>query len=403
VKRLLLVSHRAIDQAGGPAARWRSFARHLAAVGWTVDVVAAPERASAVEFARNERGRHRAERRARVMRTAGRIGDPAFAMIGVRPEALPLSMAWLPRGAAAVRGRLPEHDVVLATGPPMVALLAARLALRAGGPPLVVELRDLWAGNPAFDRGGPLLPAVERMVFERAAAIVGCTPEAVADLKSRYPALERRVHEVPNGFEGALLDRRRNDQPSGAPLTILHSGTLTADRPLTPLLEALERLPGAFRLVLHGYVAPPIVEQVAAARGVDIQFVPPTNWDDAVTRIADADVTLVTQGHDAGDATAVASKVYEYLALGRPVLCVSNGGATEALLRRLGADALCARLDDEGSIAAALDRILAGEAPPPVPVEHLRPYERRHAAHRLTGLLSALTVNGHAPPAGEAD
>jgi hypothetical protein len=53
VKRLLLVSHRPIDQAGGPAARWRLFARHLPEDGWEADVVsvgdgdefAAPERA----------------------------------------------------------------------------------------------------------------------------------------------------------------------------------------------------------------------------------------------------------------------------------------------------------------------------------------------------------------------
>ena len=130
--------------------------------------MSAAQRVGAVEFASDARGQRQAERRARVMGTVGRIADPAFSLLGVRPEALPLSTTWMPRGAAAPCAAdwpARTYDAVLATGPPMVALLAARAALRHGDPPLVVELRDLWAGNPAFDRGGPLLPALERAAF----------------------------------------------------------------------------------------------------------------------------------------------------------------------------------------------------------------------------------------------
>ena len=388
VKRLLLVTHRAIDQSGGPAARWRSLARHLGEAGWRVDVVAAPQRASAVEFAGDAGHRRRVGARARVMATAGRWADPAFRLLGLRPEAFPLSMTWLPRGAVAVRGRLASarYDAVVATGPPFVALLAARAAARAGDPPLIVELRDLWAGSPAFDRGGPLLPALERFVFARAAAVVVCTPEAADDVRARHPDAAGRVAEVPNGFEGELLARRREDPPAGRPLTILHSGTLTADRPLAPLLRALAQRPGAFRLVLHGHLAPAIEREIAASAAA-VDRLPPSGWTEAVERIAAADVALITQARGAGDATAVASKVYEYLALGRPVLCVTDGGATEALLRRLGADGLCARLGDDDSIGAALDRILAGDVPAPVDPEALAPWERRTTALRLAAIL----------------
>ena len=97
--------------------------------------------------------------------------------------------------------------------------------------------------------------------------------------------------------------------------------------------------------MLHGYVAPEIRAEIERS-GAEVELVPPSSWEDAVRRIAAADVALVTQARGAGDETAVAAKVYEYLALGKPVLCLSHGGATEALLRRLGADQLTARLDD---------------------------------------------------------
>jgi glycosyltransferase involved in cell wall biosynthesis len=371
VKRLLLVSHRSIDQAGGPAARWRSFARHLPEHGWEVDVVSA---GGAGEFA----SPGSAQARAKVMETAGRLADPVFRLAGLRPEALPLSTLWIPRGAREIRRRVLEgrYDVVLATGPPFAALLAASRA--AGDVPLIVELRDLWAGNPAFDRGGPILRRAESSVVQHAAAVVAVTPEAADDLRRRHPGV--RIDEIPNGFEPTLLDMRRTT--SGA--TIVHSGTLTKDRPLAPLLRAMKP---PLRLVLHGYVAPEILAEINAS-GAAVELVPPSPWEDAVRRIAEADVTLITQAREAGDATAVAAKVYEYLALGKPVLSITDGGATEALLRRLGADGLTARLDDDRSIEAALDKIQARDLPSPVAPEKLAPYERPRLAAQLADLLA---------------
>ena len=373
MKRLLLVSHRPIDQAGGPSARWRSFARHLPEHGWEVDVVSA---GGGDEFA--SPGRARA--RARVMESAGRLAAPVFRLAGLRPEALPLSMLWVPRGAREVRQRLQDgrYDAVLATGPPFAALVAASRS--TGDTPHVVELRDLWAGNPAFDRGGPILRRAESKVVRRAAAVVAVTPEAADDLRRRHPGA--RIEEIPNGFEPALIAMRR--ATSGT--TILHSGTLTKDRPLAPFLRVL-RPP--LRLVLHGYVAPEIQKEIQQS-GAQVELVPPSGWEDAVRRIADADVALVTQARGAGDETAVAAKVYEYLALGKPVLCLSNGGATEAFLGRLGADQLCARLDDRRSIEAAVERIRCSDLAPPITSESLAPYERPRLAARLAEVLDSL-------------
>jgi hypothetical protein len=190
VERLLVVSHRPIDQAGGPAARWRSFSRHLPEHGWEVDVVSA---GGGDEFAAPERAR----RRARIMETAGKVADPIFRLAGLRPEAMPLSMLWVRGGTKEIRSRLAagRYDAVLATGPPFAAVIAAR---RVGGDvPLVVELRDLWAGNPAFDRGGPVLRKLESWVVGGSAAVIGVTPEAAVDLRERHPAARETRPQSP--------------------------------------------------------------------------------------------------------------------------------------------------------------------------------------------------------------
>lgn len=398
MRKLLLVSHRAVDQVGGATARWRAFARYLPEHGWEVDVVSAPERASGVEFTADPAAQRRVAARARAMAQVGRAADPVAALLGVRPEALPPSMAWAVRGARQVGERIERArpDVVLATAPPMVAVIAARRALGPTAPPFVAEMRDLWAGSPAFDRRGGLLTRAERWAFEPARAIVVMSPEAATDVRARHPQLAERVREIPNGFDPALLaiaDAARADaaaRDSGR-ITLIHSGILTPGRSPRSLLRVLAREPyrSRFRLVLHGYATPDVAAEIAQADPEVVRAVPPSDWNDAIERIAAADVGVVLQGAAVGDATAVASKVFEYLVLGKPVLTVTDGGATEALLARLGAGQLRARLGDERSIAAALDRVMDG-VPAPPPREAVQHFDRGRLAGEMAALLDEI-------------
>jgi glycosyltransferase involved in cell wall biosynthesis len=413
VKRLLLVTHRSIEQDGGPAARWRAFVRYLPEHGWEVEVLSAPERTGATEF--DARASRAVAVRAALMAELALLAGPAFRRAGVRPDALPLSMLWIPHGALALQRRIRAYapDVVLASGPPIAGPLAARLGVRlldgstrrrSAGVPLVVELRDLWAGSPAFDAGGRALSRVEDWLLRRARRVIACTPEAVSDLRLRHPGLRERVVEVSNGFDpeiramaGAGVARAAmHERAADRPLEILHSGTLTPARPLAPLLRALDdpRVAGAFRLVLHGYLSPTThaeVERATHEHQVPIEVLAPSAWREAVARIASADACLITQARSAGDDTAIASKIYEYLALGKPVLCLTDGGASEALLRRLGAGELCARLDAPETIVAALLRLR--DAPvPSLPYERLEPYSRRALAGRMAALLEEVAA-----------
>ncbi len=422
MRRLLLVTHRSIEQPGGPAARWRAFTRYLPEHGWEVEVLSATERAGASEF--DARSSRAVARRAAVTARLARLCEPMFDLAGVRPDSLPLSMLWVPRGALLLRRQIQRHapDVVLATGPPIAGLIAAGAGVGARVP-LVMELRDLWAGNPAFDAGGRLLSAIEDRLLGKARAVIACTPEAVSDLRLRHPELDGRVVEISNGFDPEIrsiamhqiaedtdhknanahanLDAHIDPDTDahGAALTLLHSGTLTAMRPIAPLVQALEApgLAGSFHLVLHGYLSPASRAEVERARresSVPIEVLPPCSWTEAVARIAKADAGLITQASGAGDETAIASKIYEYLALEKPVLCLTDGGASEALLRRLGADQLCARLDAPETIVAALMRLRERGTVEPPPPERLQPYSRQVLAGRMAALLEDVARDG---------
>jgi glycosyltransferase involved in cell wall biosynthesis len=401
MKTLLLVTHRAIDEVGGAAARWKAFARYLPEHGWNVEVIAATARASAVEYTADSQAQGRVATRARLMSGVGRVATPAGAVLGVKPEAFPPSMAWARAGSRELKERIGRADAVLATGPPMVALIAARMGIDEGTP-FVAELRDLWAGSPAFDRRGGLLTRIERWIFSRANAIVVMTPEAQVDVAGRHPYAADRIRVIPNGFYparraiAALADARSAPHAGGAAdasgrITLIHSGTITAGRPPQPLLDVLSREPyrSRFKLVLHGYVTPDVAGQLASADPNLVDVVPPSDWEDAIQRISEADAGVVLQGAAVGDATAVASKVFEYMVLGKPVLTVTDGGATEALLDRLGANQLAARISDANSIARALDQLI--ESPPaPPPPDALDRFDRARLAGEMASLLETI-------------
>lgn len=383
---LLLVTHRSPWGRGGASARWRSLFTRMPELGWKVNAVCA-DQVDDIDVETHEL-EHVAPR-ARLMSRMRSILRPAFNLAGIQPPQR--SMLWTIRGALAVRARLGDRpDVVVVTAPPMVALLAARLGLIGSDVPFVADMRDLWAGNPALDRGGPLLPWIERWIFARAELVIVPTAECLESIRGRHPAFEDRFRLIPNGFEPELVALRSSASWSHRPLTILHSGVLTADRPLAPLLKALEsdRLRSSFRLCLHGYMAPEIEDELSGAPpGLEVQVLPPSDWTEAIEHIASADVTLVSQSRAAGDHLAVVSKLYEYIAIGKPVLCLTDGGGTEAMLKRLGVGQFCAPLDDPGAITSVLLRMLEEPPPPPVSVECIAPYDRAHIARTMANAL----------------
>src|SRR4051794_12736769 len=111
-RRLLLITHRAPDQAGGAAARWRAMRRDLERAGWEVDVVTAPQRQSAQEFNTESGVRRRVRVRSAAMSRLRRLAAPVFRRLRLEPP--PLSMLWIPRGVMQTRRALAQGSYSVA-------------------------------------------------------------------------------------------------------------------------------------------------------------------------------------------------------------------------------------------------------------------------------------------------
>ena len=89
---------------------------------------------------------------------------------------------------------------------------------------------------------------------------------------------------------------------------------------------------------------------------------------------------------------ALPIKLFEALALGRPVLALARPGSdTARLLERLGQDAGLAAPGDVAGIAAAIERLL-DDPPPPVAPEALAEFDRDRIARRYAELLDGVAT-----------
>jgi glycosyltransferase involved in cell wall biosynthesis len=408
VKRLLLVTQRPLEYGGGGSVRWQYLRDALPRHGWQVEEVSARPNPTANAASTDPRAAKLAEARAKVMGAVGAATRPAYRRLGIQPEAFPPNALWALTGRSAVR-RARERvrpDVVWATCPPPSALLAAQAA--GDALPLVAEMRDLWAGNPYFDAGGTLLTRIEKRAFARAGAIVTVTQGCADRMLELHPEIAPRLEILPNGFDPDLLalrddpprrgEPRAEDAPHGRDdeargrATLVHAGTLYGDRSAVTLMRALSRpeLATRTRLVLVGAVDPLTRAALPHAR-CEVVVEPPVPWRTAVGRVRDAEVAVVINSPGTGGDMAAPSKLYEALALGTPVLALTNPGTeTERLLQRLGHDIGCAPPGDEDAIARAVARLL--DAPPgPVDRAALAPFNRATIAERLAALLDRLS------------
>ncbi len=314
-------------------------------------------------------------------KSLSRFKRAASACLAIPDHEVSWFMPAVVRGWSAVRHRRP--DVIYSSGPPFTAHLVGAALSRLADRPWVADFRDPWARAPwredrfAFERRAWQL--LERSVVMRAKAVIFATETNRQDFAHEYgPAVARRFHVVPNGcdvneFRGLS---RRASVAQKEKFVLLHAGSLYGARNPAPLLKAVARAiasggldPDRFRLRFVGRVGVPGIDLRALTRDLSIERV--VEFVSHLPRLAvlqemlDASALLVVQPVTT---VSVPAKLYEYMAAGRPILALAEpGGETAELVRRTGAG-VAVPAEDEPDIEQALLTMVgsAGDAFSPV-------------------------------------
>jgi glycosyltransferase involved in cell wall biosynthesis len=278
------------------------------------------------------------------------------------PELLPLAehspdMPWAWRAARKVLRQHPDIEAILVNADPFAAsVVGARLA-RLTGLPLIQDFRDIWAPCKLRRPRRPLPwlwleDKLERMCFEAADHVIINTELSLRDYHAHYPDLPRdRFSVIRNHFDAELVSHGQH--PGFDRYTLLHLGNFSRFRVADPLVRAIAELvrrgtpKDALQVVStgkYGAQAMALAEELGVRELFKVEKQVPYNEIGAI--MAAADLTVMIAEPDADQ--RIASKFYDYLGCGRPMLAISDNPESADILRQGGAGAQFGHREIEG-------------------------------------------------------
>ncbi|HXJ93641.1 MAG TPA: glycosyltransferase family 4 protein [Terriglobia bacterium] len=273
--------------------------------------------------------------------------------------------------AAAWAGmKLPRPDAIIAVSPLPTGFAALLIHWRHHSP-LVFDLQDIWPDSAravgVMDEGLTIriLRSLERLLYRCSARVV-----VISEGFRRYlvelgvPA--ERVVVIHNGVDTRRFGpmraetRIRKARPLRGRFVVGYIGNLGLAQGLDTVLEAARSLsgePAAFLLIGEGVDKPRLQAAARAARLSNVRFLHGVPRRRAPSLLAACDALLVILRDDPLFQITIPSKLYEYMAAGKPILC-SVGGEAAALV----ADAGCGitlRPADPTALAQGVLRLMA--------------------------------------------
>ena len=226
----------------------------------------------------------------------------------------------------AAAQRLGFTDPVLWINDPGLAEL-----VEITGWPALYDITDDWL---AADRTASELARLarhERLLLERASEVVVCSAELKRRKSALRPVERHPIVLIPNAVDVAAY-RRPRSRPDDLPVgrTAVYAGTLHADRfDVALTAQTARELAGDATVVLVGPNA--LTESaVETLVGSGVVLLGPRSPDELVGYLQHADALVVPHIVDAFTDSLDPIKLYEYQAVGRPVVSTPVAGFRDA-------------------------------------------------------------------------
>jgi hypothetical protein len=244
-------------------------------------------------------------------------------------------------------------DAVVVSSPTFFSIGAGWLLARLKRARLVVEIRDLW---PAiFSELGVLtnrrvirfLERLELAAYAAADTVVVVSDGFRANLIGRGVAADK-VHTIRNGVRpgefdpGAPADARLRERLGAGPgdCLVLYAGTHGISQGLPSVADAAARLAGEeqirFAFVGEGADKQRLRHRIAEHGLGRVTLLPSVPHEQVPALLAAADICLVPLRDVPLFSSFIPSKMFEYLAAGKPVVGALAGEAAQ-ILREAGA------------------------------------------------------------------
>ena len=241
---------------------------------------------------------------------------------------------WVKPSVKYLKAYLKDHpvDAIISTGPPHSMHLIAMRLKEATGLPWIADFRDPWTGIDYYDDllltkwADRRQHKLEREVLTKADKIVTVGWDCA---KSLGKLGNRNVRVIPNGYDWET-DTTQQNTPLSQGFTLTHVGVVTPSRNAPQLWAALKELREEnadfgekMKIRLVGQVDQSVIENLKSEKLIDnTEIIPhiPHNEIQAVQQSSQVLLLLINNTPNAKG--IVTGKLFEYLASGRPILCI---------------------------------------------------------------------------------
>ena len=362
-KRVWILTRHYPPDVGALSYRLRHLAETLANDYEVTVLTAQPNRYEGAQAAPAlERQPHLTIRRissVQLLQSRGKVGRLLTELLGA---------LWMSAVALRHRGKI---DIAFASTPPFFYGLPGLVIRRLGRRPLVLDLRDLWL-DWAEETGllrNPVAAGVMRFLEKsiiRSADQLTLATEGFRDLLlERHSINPEQATVVFNGLDEVLIPETVEPaRPRGAsePTQLLYAGNLGPSQSLLGILDgilaSLEAWPQLTITVVGDGAQWQALHDASHPR---LKVLPHTSREELARMCRETDAFLLHLASLDVYRHTVPSKLFEYAAYERPILC-GVAGEAEAICRR-HADCFAFDSDDSDSFSRAVDR-LCGGAPP---------------------------------------
>jgi glycosyltransferase involved in cell wall biosynthesis len=267
---------------------------------------------------------------------------------------------WLP--FALIKGlqiiKRNKIKLIFASGPSFTNHLIGTLLKKITHKPLILDYRDAWVSDPArklkYKWQKNIVKQLEQFAILNANKVVSTTDGITTDFINRYGQLNGKFVTITHGYDPAdfkdLITNNRDNVER--PFRIVHSGTLGHERSPKEFLEAIgdlikeePDLQKNIELIFVGQNTlfrdgKTIEEYIRRYKLQDIvKLTGFVSRKESLQYIVDANLLLLIIGtvpSKEAHIYGISAKIYDYAFAKKPVMTISEEGASTSMARHLG-------------------------------------------------------------------
>lgn len=282
-----------------------------------------------------------------------------------------LRVFWIPSAYKHAQKNIKKHGIriVITNAPPHSSHLIGMMLQKKLGVKWIADWRDPWTGIHYLSLKPPnpitmwLHKKLEKKVCEKADLNLLVSEH----LKSQLPPGKKLV--IRNGFDmEAVMQAKKDAHPAGE-FRISYVGQITAGQDLSALAHTLATIAGKDKVRIS-FIGTRLAwsqqKMLAEKLGSAIEILPFIPHQQALQEMAASQLLVMLINRYAGFEGMLTTKLYEYLGMRVPVLCIGPlGGEAEKLIRQYQAG-LCVDTDDLAKAQSWMEELyqayLSGES-----------------------------------------